>query len=342
MPISADPKVTVFMAVYNREALLCESLDSVLNQTFRDFELLIVDDGSTDRSVEVIESRPDPRIRLVRHQTNQGIPKTRSHGLALARGQYLAILDSDDIAYPRRLERQVGFLEAHPEIAAVGGWAKRVKTDGRATSPAVRPTRPREIRARIPFTTCFKNPTMMARTAAMLEFGYREQFVICQDIDMWSRMSGKYPLANLPEFMIQYRLGGTSHQDSELSAAMKKLAATDQLRDLGVSFDDRDIDRHYLLRNPKNHEFEADYPEWCAEWLLRLIEANRVNPCYPEPEFSRAAAERWWRLGLVCASRNAPLAPFLRRGALRRHLPGVLSSVARLGAQRLTTQLRSV
>ena len=195
MSSTADPKVSVFMAVYNREAGLGESVDSVLAQTFSDFELLIVDDGSTDASVRVIEERDDPRIRLVRHDENQGIPKTRNHGLSLARGEYLAILDSDDIAFPRRLERQVAYLDAHPNVAAVGGWSKRVRPNGRPTSPAVRPTRPRDIRARILFTSCFKNPTMMARTAAMREIGYRDQFVLCQDIDMWARMSAKYALA---------------------------------------------------------------------------------------------------------------------------------------------------
>jgi glycosyltransferase involved in cell wall biosynthesis len=340
MPSPADPKVTVFMAVYNREKSVGASIDSVLAQTFADFELLVIDDGSSDQSVRVVEERRDPRIRLVRHERNQGIPKTRNHGLSLARGEYLAILDSDDVAFPRRLERQVAYLDAHPQIAAVGGFAKRVRPDGRPTSPALRPTRPRDIRARILFASCFKNPTMMARTAAMREIGYREQFVICQDIDMWGRMSAKYALANLPVYLIEYRLGGTSHQDDDLSASMKKQAAADQLRDLGVAFDRDDLERHYQLRNPKHFRFDDADIDWCEDWLLRLLAANVSNPCYPEPEFSRAAAERWARLGWLAARHGVSPLRFLRPQRLRGPLPGVVRGFARATAQRLTARLR--
>jgi len=341
MPIPADPRVTVFMAAYNRERSLGESIDSVLGQTFGDFELLVIDDGSTDGSAGVVEQRDDPRIRLVRHDQNQGIPKTRNHGLALARGEYLAILDSDDVAFRRRLELQVAHLDAHPEVAAVGGWAKRVRANGRPTTPAVRPTRPRDIRARILFASCFKNPTMMARTAAMREIGYREQFVICQDIDMWGRMSAKYALANLPRYLIEYRLGGTSHQDDDLSAAMKKQAAADQLRDLGVAFDDDDLDRHHQLRNPKNFRFDGADVDWCEDWLLRLLAANQANPCYPEPEFGRAAAERWFRLGWLAVRRGvSPPQRFLRQATLRARLPGVALAFASQTGQRIAARLK--
>ncbi len=329
------------MAVYNRAPVLGEAIESVLRQTYRDFELLIIDDGSTDASADVADRFDDARIRIVRQEENLGIPRTRNHGLSLARGEYLAILDSDDIAFPRRLEQQVAFLDSNPGVAAVGGWARRIHADGRRTSPAVRPIEPREIRARIPFATCFKNPTMMGRTAAMREFGYRDEFVICQDIDMWSRMSVKYPLANLPRFLIQYRLGGMSHLDAALAADMKKRAIGGQLHDLGVDFDDDDLDRHYMLRNPKNFRFTREDLDWSEQWLLRLIEANRVNRCYPEPEFSHAAAERWWRVALVALRARQSTAPFRQPSALRRGLPGVLAGVGRLSWRRVTTQLQS-
>lgn len=332
MPTTADPKVTVFMAVYNREALVGEAVASILRQSFRDFELLVIDDGSCDGSAEVVDRLADPRIRLVRQPENLGIPRTRNHGLALARGEYLAILDSDDVAFPERLRKQVAFLDRHPEIAAVGGWATRIRADGRRKLPVVRPIGSRAIRARVLFTTCFKNPTMMGRTAAMREFGYREEFVICQDIDLWSRMSAKYPLANLPEFLIRYRLGGTSHQDAALAALMKKRTAADQLRDLGLAFDEADLDRHHRLRNPKNFRPDREFVAWSGGWLARLMAANRANPCYPEPEFTEAAAERWFRLGLVAVGAGLPPTPFFRHPELGRRMPAVLRELATLAS----------
>ena len=335
VPTSGDPRVTVFIAAYNREALIGEAIASVLRQTFRDFELLVIDDGSSDASADVVERHRDPRIRLVRQPENRGIPRTRNHGLSLARGEYFAILDSDDVAFRTRLQTQVAFLDAHRDVAAVGSWATRIRSDGRHKLPVVRPTGPRDIRARVPFTTCFKNPTMMARTAAMREFGYRDEFVICQDIDLWSRMSAKYPLANLPRFLIRYRLGGSSHQDEELAARMKKRTAADQLRDLGVAFDEDDLERHYQLRNPKKFLLLGDYVAWSADWLDRLLAANRASRCYPEPEFTLAAAERWWRLGLVAAASGLSLAPFYRHADLGGRLPAVLRDVVGLAASGL-------
>jgi hypothetical protein len=158
---------------------------------------------------------------------------------------------------------------------------------------------------------------------------------------MWGRMSAKYALANLPVYLIEYRLGGTSHQDDELSASMKKQAAADQLRDLGVAFDRDDLDRHFQLRNPKHFQFEDADIDWCEDWLLRLLAANASNPCYPEPEFSRAAAERWWRLGWLATRRGVSPLRFLRPRRLRGALPGVVLGLARATAQRAAARLRA-
>ncbi len=319
-----SPKVTVFMPVHNRESFVVESIGSVLAQSFCDFELLVIDDGSTDESAARIQAIDDPRIRLVHNHENLGIPRTRNRGLELARGEYLALLDSDDFAYPNRLALQVEFLDRNPEVAAVGGWARRISRDGRPRSPIVRPTSPRIARGQILFATCFKNPTMMVRTHAIREFGYREEFVYCQDIDLWARMSKKYDLANLPEFLIRYRLGGDSHQSETLSRSLKIKVARDQLHDLGIEASEEELEGHHRLRNLSGFTPTVEFIDWSQAWLLRLIENNARNRCHPEPEFSQAAAERWYRLLLAAGPRFWP-GRFLAIAPFRQALPTILA-----------------
>src|SRR5262245_21907442 len=117
------PRVTVLIPVYNRVQYVAVAIESILAQHFTNFELLLIDDGSTDGSLEVLRSyTADPRVRLLRNESNLGIPRTRNKGVALARGEYVAMLDSDDYAYPTRLGRQVDFLDRHPDYALVGTW----------------------------------------------------------------------------------------------------------------------------------------------------------------------------------------------------------------------------
>src|SRR5262245_19762108 len=122
--MTESPKVSVVIAVYNREKYVRSAVDSILSQTFSDFELLVIDDGSTDGSIAVVQSHSDPRIRLIRNHTNFGVSATRNKGIQLARGEYLAFLDSDDWAYPDRLAKQIAFLDNHSEYAAVGSWSE--------------------------------------------------------------------------------------------------------------------------------------------------------------------------------------------------------------------------
>lgn len=325
MASAGTPRITVFMAVYNREKLLRRAMESILSQSLGDFEFLLIDDGSVDRSVEIIRSYTDPRIRLVVHSENHGIPRTRNHGLQLARGEYLAILDSDDYAHPQRLDKQLAFLDAHPDVAAVGSWAKRVNHEDRTVGLVMRPLESREIRARLLFVGCFKNPTMMARTQVMREFGYREEFVYCQDIDLWARMSRKYPLVNLPEFLICYRTGGMSRESDEVARAMKTMIARDQLHDLCVDFDQRDLDWHYGLRNMGSLGLSPEFVDWAEDWLERLLGANARSRCYPEPEFTQAAAEQWFLLGFAALAAGRDPRRFYKNARFRRRAPACLT-----------------
>ena len=146
LAVTGFPKVTVVIPVYNREKYVGIAVDSILSQTFSDFELLVIDDGSIDRSIDVVLSYSDPRIRLVRSNTNLGVATTRNKGIQLARGEYLAFLDSDDWAYPERLAKQTTFLDNHPDYAAVGSWIEWMSEAGHPSGRIKRkPTSPEEI-----------------------------------------------------------------------------------------------------------------------------------------------------------------------------------------------------
>ena len=119
-----NPKVTVLMSVYNGEKYLQEAIDSILEQTFKDFEFLIINDGSTDKTGEILESYHDLRIKIINNEKNIGLTKSLNKGLKLARGEYIARQDADDISMPERLEKEVEFLETHQDYAVVGAFAK--------------------------------------------------------------------------------------------------------------------------------------------------------------------------------------------------------------------------
>jgi glycosyltransferase involved in cell wall biosynthesis len=122
-------KITVLMPVYNAEQFLREAIDSMLNQSFRDFEFLIMDDGSTDSSISIIQQYQDPRIRLIRNEKNLGISPTLNKGIELASSDLIARMDADDISYPDRLQKQYDYMMAHPDCALLSAWARVITHD---------------------------------------------------------------------------------------------------------------------------------------------------------------------------------------------------------------------
>ena len=120
MSEAVQPKISVVMPAYNAENYIREAIDSILAQTFRDFEFLIIDDGSTDHTVEIIRSYSDSRIRLYQNERNMGVAATLNRGLDLARGEYIARMDADDISLPERFAKQAAYMDAHPDVAVCG------------------------------------------------------------------------------------------------------------------------------------------------------------------------------------------------------------------------------
>jgi glycosyltransferase involved in cell wall biosynthesis len=301
------PKVTVVIPVYNREKYLGIAVDSILSQTFSDFELLVIDDGSNDGSIAVVRSYGDPRIRLVCNDTNLGVSPTRNRGIQVARGEYLAFLDSDDWSFPERLAKQTAFLDSHPDYAAVGSWIEWMSEEGSPSGRIKRkPTSPEEIAAWRLFQQGIENSASMARTAVLRAYRHREEFDVSEDFDFWSRIAANHKLATIPEVLVRRRMhaGQLTHEKAG-SAPERRLAIyAAQLHLLGVSFTDTDLNRHLLLRSMRKRGFRPDlnYLDWAETWLLQLRAANQRAGCYPEPAFSQLLGRFWLKVCWYAAS----------------------------------------
>ncbi|MFN4089045.1 MAG: glycosyltransferase family 2 protein [Alphaproteobacteria bacterium] len=320
------PRVSVFIPAYNREALIAESVASVLGQTHADLELIVVDDGSTDRTAAIVESFADPRVRLVSNGRNLGIPKSRNRGLDLARSDYLAVLDSDDRMLPERLARQVAFLDDNPDIAVVGSWGRFIDGSGRPTGRRrVQPVAAADVDAHLLFRCCVSNRSVMGRTAVMRAYRYDEAFVRCQDYDMFVRMSGRHKLANLPEVLVEARqhAGQITRNTLDIGEALKRRIAARQLDELGIAHAEADLARHVGLSRTRKSGIVPDraFLDWAEAWLAGLLSANRRVRRYDERALRDAVGEVWLKLcvGAFAGGRRSGLARFLgsplRRGA---------------------------
>ena len=220
------PRVTVLMSVHNGGRWLRAAIDSVLAQTWTDYEFLIIDDASTDDSAGQIEAVNDPRIRFIRLPENIGLTRSLNVGLREARGEFVARQDADDLSAPERLEKQVAFLEAHAEVAVVGAQGRLIDAGGRSRGNRNLPLEAAGVR----WLSLFDNPVI--HTAAMFrmavareEFGgYDETFSTCQDYELWTRIAERHEVCNLPERLVTVR----EHRES--ISAVRRVEGPEMVR----------------------------------------------------------------------------------------------------------------
>ncbi len=205
------PKMSVLMSVYNGEKHLSESIESILNQTFTDFEFIIVNDGSSDSSPEIIESYSDERIQIINNEENIGLTKSLNKAIKQARGEYIARQDADDISLPNRLELQLEFLERYPEVALLGTGIYVIDENGDAIEKRIMHPNPKKSLLK---GNRFIHGSVMFRKSAIDEFGaYNETLRYSQDYELWLRMSKKHNVRNLTAPLYKLRM----HRGSILS-----------------------------------------------------------------------------------------------------------------------------
>ena len=193
------------MPMRNAVAFLDQAVTSILAQSFSDFEFIIVDDGSTDGSIDRARAYADPRIRI-QAQPAAGIVAALNAGIALAAAPLIARMDADDVALPDRLQKQVSLLRERPDIAAVGSGYTAIDRDERPLREIMLHTDPDDIRQILRGTNCMAHPTMMIRRDTLVRAGgYRDKFPLCEDYDLWLRLSEKSALTNIPESLLLYR-----------------------------------------------------------------------------------------------------------------------------------------
>jgi len=223
--VNQEPIVSVIMPVYNGEPYLREAIDSILAQTYTNFELLVVDDNSTDLTVNIVQSYADPRIRLLT-AAHEGIAQALNKGLAAARGNYVARMDSDDVSAPHRLEKQVAYLMLHQGVVMVGSWARLIDQESNNIGTCrTLLTRGRQLRVALWADNQFVHGSvMMRRDAVRAVADYRYDFTTSEDYDMWLRLAEIGELANLAEPLYHLRVHQSSKTANEGAYRVKDLA----------------------------------------------------------------------------------------------------------------------
>lgn len=204
-----QPEISILMSVYNGGIFLAPALESMLGQTFSDFECILIDDASTDSTSQVLAdfAARDSRVQVIKNSTNLGLTASLNKGLAFSKGRYIARMDADDIALPGRFMTQYWFMEEHPDVAACGSWISVIDEQGQLLGEKNLALSYEDIKKKMLFNNQFIHSTLFFRADILKENGgYNEFFKKSQDYELMLRLSSKYPVVNLREKLLQFRL----------------------------------------------------------------------------------------------------------------------------------------
>lgn len=310
----SSPLVSVILPVHNGGPFLQDALRSVLQQSLTDFELIVVDDCSSDESASIAGSFGDPRIRLIRSLDRLRICKALNLGIENARGEFLARMDADDLCRPERLERQVRFLDRHPQIGFCGSWVMRFG-EHQPAQLYRRPVGFPRIHAFALFDSPMIHSTVMIRRKALqhLDAWYQEDFVDAEDYDLWNRLFEFTECDNLPEVLLDYRVH-TQSVTLRKTESMDLTACRIQERELiklGLKLTKGEVIQHRRWATGRlDIERDSKDIDRAEKWLMRLMDANLASQTYDPKAVLWAMREVWFAL---CYRVQAASKPILER-----------------------------
>jgi len=316
------PKVSIIMPVHNGEKFLEESIKSALNQTYSNFELIIVNDGSTDRSSEVAQLIKDHRIKLIEVSHNHGAAAARNTGLKHSLGEYIALLDSDDLAHPDRLETQVNFLEKNG-YNMTGSWAQPF--NGSNNNAWIYPINPEILKARMLFDCPFTTSTVVIRKSFLVQYhlSFDSSLRFAEDYDLWERISGITSIHNVPKILVDYRF----HQNQSTSGlnssnqvlAASKIIQKRQLQLLGINPTPHEMEIHAKIGLGWCTDLGLVSPDAIINWLNKILNGNNFFNVLDQKALEFVVLERWF---IACLHFNSNLT-YWKRISL---FPGIWST----------------
>jgi glycosyltransferase involved in cell wall biosynthesis len=274
------PRVTVLLPVYNGDRFLREAIDSVLGQTWEDFELLVVNDGSTDETATILKNYSDTRLQVITNEHNTGVSASLNRGLAHASGEYVARIDADDLALPERLVEQLYYLDRHPNVGLVASATEVVDKDGAFIRVEDFGTiSPEQLYYTLTFVNCIASSSVTFRRGLVLEIGgYDESMRFAIDYDLWLRVSRRAKIVKLDKVLAKWRDTETniSRRFKEEQSAFANTAFLKNLRALmGTSINVDDALRFHNVAYP-DRDFSITYPSLL---VLERIHERLIESC---------------------------------------------------------------
>ena len=311
----SNPSVSIVMPTYNATRFLQDTVNAALSQTFHDFELIIVDDGSSDGTAESISRFTDQRIRFIPHDCNKGVAAATNTGLRAARGRYVAMMDHDDISMPYRLERQINFLEAHPEIDGCGGahiiLGKNSSIDGLKAAWKTRYgtlLSAEDVAAGSLWAGQLFNPTVCFRTNTLhrLDKWWDEKLSVGADDEFYGRLIGAgAAMCVLPDVVLRYRrhrssLSLSSHQRAIQTRASVALAGLSRIMPDAT----QEQQRIHVMIALRDYGLTPEILPRVTDYMEAILAANASSGRYAEQSLKRVMALHWSRVCALAGCKN--------------------------------------
>lgn len=287
-----DPKVSVLMPVYNAAFCIGDALQSIFRQAMVDFEVIIVDDGSSDNTIEIVKNFNDSRVKIVRMTRNVGPINAANIGLGEVNSSYIIRMDADDISLPGRFEKQYLYMESHPEVGVCGTG---VRTSGKGSKEIIKPADNETILSCMLFSNPVAFSSAIIRSDILKEkgFRYRDKFPHMAEYDLWYRLKNVTQFANLQEVLVQS--AGQHRKTTETEEHSRELRASfflDKLIALGIKPNTEELDIHLDLTEPVSIN-KARHPSAYKVWLDKLRMINQITYSFPRDTFNKILDDKW-------------------------------------------------
>ena len=288
------PRVSVIMPAYNSEKYIAEAIESVLKQTYSDFEFIIIDDGSIDSTADIIQKYADNRIRFLKNETNAGIVYTLNKGIAAAHGEYIIRMDSDDISLPERFQKQVSYMDLHPELAVCGA---NMVFFGDVQGKTDMPVGTAWCKANSFFMTPMPHPVVIIRKSVLEKYKlkYDPDYERIEDFDLWTRICEFGLIDNMSDVLLKYRVHKkqlTQNHTSEEIDRWYKLKQR-EIKRLRMTYTEAEF-RAYIMYCFQFKQMDFDNVLCLELFLKRAYEANRYWRYYDETALRNVMANCIW------------------------------------------------